>query len=428
VVPSDEIADTSERGGRLSTDELPRAAVFVERVLPGDGDRDEHQADERAGCTRRGHEEVVDGIGDHRSDSTARVASSSVPADLMRLPKAELHLHVEGTLEPELAFALAARNGVTPPAATPAELAERYAFEDLQSFLDLYYACMAVLLTREDFRDLAAAYFARAAAQGVRHVELFFDPQAHLVRGVRFDDVVDGLQDACRDARERFGISSSLVMCFLRDRPASEALEVLAMAVARRDRDAALPADEAPLDGRIIGVGLDSAEVGNPASGFRTVFAAARAAGLRAVAHAGEEGAASTVTDTLDELRVARIDHGIRAASDPAVVARLVAEGVPLTVCPLSNLRLRAVSSLDAHPILALLDAGVRVTVNSDDPAYFGGYVGDNFIALREHLGMTDAQAAAMAEHSIRAAFLDDARRDALLAELTAWRTESGLA
>ena len=340
----------------------------------------------------------------------------------MRLPKAELHLHVEGTLEPELAFALADRNGITPPAATPAELRERYAFEDLQSFLDLYYACMAVLLTREDFRDLAAAYFERAAAQGVRHAELFFDPQAHLIRGVPFDVVVDGLLDACADARERFGMTSALVMCFLRDEPASSALEVLALAVDRRERDAAA--------GRpvpIVGVGLDSAEVGNPASGFTGVFAAARAAGLRVVAHAGEEGPASAVADTLDELRVERIDHGIRAVDDPAVVQRLVDEGIPLTVCPLSNLRLRAVPSLEQHPILTLLDAGVRVTVHSDDPAYFGGYIGDNFVALREALGMTDAQAATMAETSIRAAFLDDDRRAELLAEVDAWRGMAGV-
>jgi adenosine deaminase len=335
----------------------------------------------------------------------------------MRLPKAELHLHVEGTLEPELAFALAERNGIAPPAGTPEELRERYAFEDLQSFLDLYYACMAVLLTREDFRDLAAAYFERAAAQGVRHAELFFDPQAHLVRGVPFDVVVDGLDDARRDARERFGISSALVMCFLRDESASSGAEVLALAVDRRDRD--LAAGRTP---SIIGIGLDSAEVGNPAAKFTEVFAAARAAGLHLVAHAGEEGAASTVTDTIDELRVERIDHGIRAVDDPAVVQRLVDEGIALTVCPLSNLRLRAVPSLEAHPVLELLDAGVRVTVHSDDPAYFGGYVGDNFLALREALGMTDEQAATMAEHSIRAAFLDEVRRAQLLAELDAWR------
>ncbi|WP_062464413.1 adenosine deaminase [Demequina soli] len=318
------------------------------------------------------------------------------------LPKAELHLHVEGTLEPQLAFALAQRNGVALPFASVEDLRARYDFTDLQSFLDLYYACMAVLRTRKDFADLAAAYLARAHADGVRHVEMFFDPQVHLGNGIDVDTVIDGLRDALDDARVRYGMTGGLILCFVRDLPVDSARAVLE-SVAHRAGD-------------LIGVGLDSAEVGYPPHLFAEVYARAAELGLRRVAHAGEEGPAAYVTESLDVLGVERIDHGIRCLEDPALVERLARERIPLTVCPLSNVRLRAVDAIEAHPIRALLDAGVVATVNSDDPAYFGGYVGDNYAAL----ALTDAEAVLLARNSIEASFASDARKAELLAALEA--------
>ncbi|WP_019634634.1 adenosine deaminase [Actinomadura atramentaria] len=318
------------------------------------------------------------------------------------VPKAELHLHIEGTLEPELALSLAERNGVALPYGSAAELRAAYAFEDLQSFLDLYYALTAVLRTGRDFADLAEAYLARAAAQGVRHAEVFFDPQAHLARGVALDTVLSGLGSALGAAPERHGVTTRLILCFLRDRPAEEALEVFEAA--------------RPWFGTLIhGVGLDSAEVGHPPAKFREVFDRARAAGLRRVAHAGEEGPPEYVREALDVLGAERIDHGIRSLEDPALVARLAAERVPLTVCPLSNVRLRCVPDLSAHPLPRMLDAGLLVTVNSDDPSYFGGYVEDNMDALRAALGLDDATVRLLAENSFRAAFLPADERDAHL-------------
>ncbi|WP_431247145.1 adenosine deaminase [Leifsonia xyli] len=327
---------------------------------------------------------------------------------LLALPKAELHLHIEGTLEPELAFELAARNGVELPYASVEELAAQYDFDDLQSFLDLYYATMAVLLTRDDFAELTRRYLRRAHAQGVRHVELFFDPQAHTARGVAFDDVVDGIGDALDEAERDLGVSGALILCFLRDQPVASAEQALTSGLARTDR--------------IIGVGLDSAEVGYPPSLFEHVYARAREAGLHAVAHAGEEGPPAYVSEALDLLHAERIDHGIRSIEDPALVARLAEEGIPLTVCPLSNVRLRATPDLREHPLLTLDAAGVRVTVNSDDPAYFGGYAGQNFAAVRDALGLTEEQARRFARTSIEASFAPRERKDALLAELEAWR------
>ncbi|MFE9250290.1 adenosine deaminase [Streptomyces sp. NPDC007088] len=314
---------------------------------------------------------------------------SSVP-----VPKAELHLHIEGTLEPELAFALAARNGVTLSHDDELALRHAYAFEDLQSFLDLYYELMAVLRTERDFEELAAAYLERAAAQGVRHAEIFFDPQAHTARGVPFATVVHGLHRALESARERYGMSSRLIMCFLRDRPAESALATLAEAE--------------PFLGLITGVGLDSAEVGNPPAKFREVYEKAAALGLRRVAHAGEEGPPQYVTEALDVLGVERIDHGLRAFEDPGLTARLVREGVPLTLCPLSNVRLRTVDTLAEHPLRAMLAAGLKCTVNSDDPSYFGGYAEDNFRAVRETLGLGPEELRTLARNSFEAAFLDD--------------------
>jgi adenosine deaminase len=327
----------------------------------------------------------------------------------MPLPKAELHLHIEGTLEPELAFELAARNGVELPYADTDELREAYRFEDLQSFLDLYYGLMAVLRTERDFEDLANAYLARAAAQGVRHAEIFFDPQAHLSRGVGMGTVVEGLWRALGASEANHGVSTRLILCFLRDESAESALETL---------EAARPY----LD-RITGIGLDSAEVGHPPVKFREVYEAAAALGLRRVAHAGEEGPPEYITEALDVLGVERVDHGLRCVEDPALVERLVRERIPLTLCPLSNVRLRAVDALTAHPLPAMLDAGLVCTVNSDDPAYFGGYAGDNFDAVRRELGLDEERLRDLARNSFLASFLEDdeERRARYLAEVEAY-------
>ncbi|MER7515756.1 adenosine deaminase [Streptomyces sp. NPDC126499] len=327
----------------------------------------------------------------------------------MPVPKAELHLHIEGTLEPELAFALAERNGVTLPYADTEALREAYRFGDLQSFLDLYYALMAVLRTADDFTELADAYLARAAEQGVRHAEIFFDPQAHTARGVPMGVVVDGLGAALDRAEERHGISTRLIMCFLRDETAESAMATLEAAKPYLDR--------------ITGVGLDSAEVGHPPAKFREVYEEAARLGLRRVAHAGEEGPAEYIREALDVLDVERIDHGLRCMEDPTLVERLVRERVPLTLCPLSNVRLRAVDVLEEHPLRAMLDAGLVATVNSDDPAYFGGYVGDTFDAVRDALSLTPEQLRTLARNSFLASFLEDdeARRERYLAEVTAY-------
>ncbi|MEU5207923.1 adenosine deaminase [Streptomyces sp. NPDC020742] len=322
------------------------------------------------------------------------------------LPKAELHLHIEGTLEPGLAFALAERNGVTLPYATEDALRRAYSFTDLQSFLDLYYALMAVLRTEDDFADLAHAYLARAKEQGVRHAEIFFDPQAHTARGVPIGTVVEGLARALDTAEQTYGISTRLIMCFLRDQSAASALETFEAARPHLDR--------------ITAVGLDSAEVGNPPSKFREVFARAREAGLKCVAHAGEEGPAAYVWEALDVLGVDRIDHGVRCMEDERLVARLAAEQVPLTVCPLSNVRLRVIDDLADHPLPEMLDAGLLVTVNSDDPAYFGGYADDNFTAVRDALGLGAETLGTLARNSFRASFLDEATRARYLAEVDA--------
>ncbi|MFD8724467.1 adenosine deaminase [Streptomyces sp. NPDC059629] len=312
----------------------------------------------------------------------------------MPLPKAELHLHIEGTLEPELAFRLAERNGVELPYADTEALRKAYQFEDLQSFLNLYYELMAVLRTEQDFEDLANAYLARAAEQGVRHAEIFFDPQAHIARGVSMGTVVEGLWRALGHGVENHGISTRLIMCFLRDESAESAM-------------AALEAAKPYLD-RITGIGLDSAEVGHPPVKFREVYEAAAALGLRRVAHAGEEGPPQYITDSLDLLGVERIDHGLRCMEDPVLVERLVRERIPLTLCPLSNVRLRAVDVLAEHPLPAMIEAGLLCTVNSDDPAYFGGYVADNYHAVRDALGLSREQMRELARNSFVASFLED--------------------
>ncbi|MFG2597285.1 adenosine deaminase [Streptomyces sp. NPDC048462] len=327
----------------------------------------------------------------------------------MHLPKAELHLHIEGTLEPELAFELAARNGVRLPYADTEELRTAYLFDDLQSFLDLYYALMAVLRTEDDFTELADAYLARASAQGVRHAEIFFDPQAHTARGVPIGTVVEGLGRALERSEEKHGVSTQLIMCFLRDRSAESALETLQAAK--------------PHLHRISAIGLDSAEVGHPPAKFREVYAEAEALGLRKVAHAGEEGPPAYIREALDVLGVERIDHGLRCMEDPELVERLVADRVPLTLCPLSNVRLRAIDTLEEHPLRAMMDAGLLCTVNSDDPAYFGGYVGDTFHAVHEALGLEREQLRTLARNSFEAAFLDhdEERRARYLSEVEAY-------
>jgi adenosine deaminase len=322
------------------------------------------------------------------------------------LPTAELHVHIEGTLEPELALELAARNGVALPYTDLAELRRAYSFTDLQSFLDLYYVLSAGLQQPRDFTDLAEAYFTRAAAQGVRHAEVFVDPQAHLARGVPLEVVMEGLGEAFRDAEERHGITARLIACFLRDRDPAEAEELLPRLLPYRDL--------------VIGIGLDSAEVGRPPELFERVYARAADEGLHRVAHAGEEGPPEYVRAALDRLGVERIDHGNHSLADDDLVARLRDEQIPLTVCPLSNLALRGVDRLDAHPLRRMLDAGLLATVNSDDPAYFGGYLHDNVVAVTRALGLTAGERRRLAENSFRASFLpeaDKARHLAALAE-----------
>jgi adenosine deaminase len=327
-------------------------------------------------------------------------------AFLRELPKVELHVHVEGTLEPELMFELAARNGARLPYGSVEEVRRAYEFTDLQSFLDLYYAGARVLVTEQDFYDLAWAYLTRVAAQTVRHVELFFDPQTHTDRGVPFETVVTGLHRALAEGERRLGLSSQLILCFLRHLSAEAAMTTLEQAL--------------PFRTWITGVGLDSSEVGHPPEKFARVFERARAEGLRAVAHAGEEGPPEYIWQALDLLGVERIDHGIRCLEDPRLVARLVAGRVPLTVCPLSNVRLRVFPTLAEHNLERLLDAGLCVTVNSDDPAYFGGYILENYRAVQAALALTKEDVRRLARNAIEASFLDPPARQALITELDA--------
>jgi adenosine deaminase len=333
----------------------------------------------------------------------------TIESRIRRMPKAELHLHLEGTLEPELAFDLAARNGVRLPYASPEALRAAYDFGDLQEFLDLYYTGCGVLLTERDFFDLAMAYFTRAAAENVRHAEVFFDPQAHGARGVPLAAVFEGFLAAAREAEARLGLSVVLIMCFLRHLDAAEGMTLLKQA-------------EPWLD-RLAGVGLDSSERDHPPAKYKDVFAAARARGLRAVAHAGEEGPPAYVWSALDELGVERIDHGVRAIEDARLVAHLAARGLPLTVCPLSNVKLKVFERLEAHSLAELLRAGVKVTINSDDPSYFGGYITDNFLASQRALNLTAEEVRTIGRNAFEASFLPAERKAALLAEYDAfWR------
>lgn len=320
------------------------------------------------------------------------------------LPKAELHCHIEGTLAPAMLVDMAARNGVALPYDSVDAVRAAYRFAKLQDFLDIYYQGMAALQTERDFYDLARAYLEKAAAQNIRHLELFFDPQAHVARGVPFGAVVGGLSAALESATRDLGVTSQLIMCFLRHLPAQDAMETLAIAEPYREH--------------ITGVGLDSGERGNPPEKFTEVFARARAQGYRRVAHAGEEGPAAYIEGALDALQVERIDHGNAAMDDEKLLARLAREKIPLTMCPLSNLKLRVIDDMRAHPIKRMFDLGLHVTVNSDDPAYFGGDLNDNYVAIADALDLGTATLAQLARNSVTASFADDARQRELRAEI----------
>ncbi|HEY2927628.1 adenosine deaminase [Piscinibacter sp.] len=325
-----------------------------------------------------------------------KIPRSNLERLLRSMPKAELHIHIEGSLEPELIFTLAQRNGVTLAYPSVEALRAAYAFTDLQSFLDIYYAGASVLLTAQDFEDMAMAYFRRAAADHVVHAELFFDPQTHTARGVSFETVITGLTRGCERAQRELGVSSALILCFLRHLSEDEAFATLEEAL--------------PYRGQFIGVGLDSSERDHPPEKFARVFARCRELDLHLVAHAGEEGPPAYIRSALDVLHVERIDHGVRCVEDPALVQRLARERVPLTVCPLSNLKLRVFDTLADHNLAALLDAGLAVTVNSDDPAYFGGYINRNFVETFAALPqLTPRHAYQLARNSFDASFVADA-------------------
>ena len=328
---------------------------------------------------------------------------TNVAAFVDELPKAELHIHIEGSLEPELMFALARRNGVSLPYDSVDALRKAYSFSSLQDFLDLYYQGMSVLRTEQDFFDLAWAYLTRIRAQNVRYVEMFFDPQGHTARGIPFATVMSGLTRAIDDAVLDLGVRARLIMCFLRHLDEADAERTLDQALAHRDR--------------IIGVGLDSSEVGHPPSKFKNVFRRARDEGLLLVAHAGEEGPPQYVWEALDVLGVDRIDHGNRSLEDQALVARLARERMALTVCPLSNLRLCVVGDLREHPLRRMMEKGLLVTLNSDDPAYFGGYMSENFRAIQAALGLGDDELRTIARNGFAASFMAEAERAAALAE-----------
>jgi adenosine deaminase len=323
---------------------------------------------------------------------------------VLALPKAELHLHIEGSLEPDMMFAFAERNQVRLPYDSVEAVRAAYDFQDLQSFLDLYYAGADVLRTERDFFDLCWAYLLRAKADGVVHTEIFFDPQTHTDRGIRFETVLDGLEAALKKGEAELGISSRIIMCFLRHLPEQAAFETLVMA--------------RPHAARIAGVGLDSSEKGNPPSNFARVFDACAALGWHLVAHAGEEGPPEYVSEALDVLKVERIDHGVRSESDPALMQRLARNRVPLTVCPLSNVKLRVFPDLASHNLKRMLDAGLNVTINSDDPAYFGGYVGENYLQVARALNLSRQDVVRLARNSLESSFVSKDVTAAWVADL----------
>ena len=332
------------------------------------------------------------------------VDAAHLPALLQAMPKAELHIHIEGSLEPELIFELAERNGVRLPYASVEALRSAYAFSDLQSFLDIYYAGASVLLAEQDFYDMARAYLRRAALDHVVRAEIFFDPQTHTARGVSMETVIRGLHRACEEAQRESGISAALILCFLRHLSEEDAFATLEQAL--------------PFQDHFIGVGLDSSELGHPPEKFARVFARCRELGLHRVAHAGEEGPPAYIWSALDVLHVERIDHGVQALKDDALVARLARERVALTVCPLSNLKLCVFPDLAQHNLRQLLEAGLCATVNSDDPAYFGGYINDNFLQVFAATGMTPAHAWQLACNSFEASFAPEADKQAWMSRL----------
>lgn len=338
--------------------------------------------------------------------ATADAKAARIKALIAALPKVELHLHIEGTLEPEQVFTLAERNAVALPFASVEALRDAYRFHNLQSFLDIYYAGTAVLHTEQDFYDMTLAYLQRADADRVVHCEIFFDPQSHLERGVSLGTQLAGIDGALQDGRERFGISSHLILCFLRHLSEAAAFETLQLALPYRDR--------------IIGVGLDSSEFGHPPAKFERVFASAREAGFRCVAHAGEEGPPQYIYQALDLLKVERIDHGVRCLEEPALVQRLVAERIPLTVCPLSNVKLGVFRDMASSNLKTLLQAGLCATLNSDDPAYFGGYINANFIAAQAALDLDTGQILQLVDNAIEAAFVPAERKRDLRAQVAA--------
>lgn len=334
------------------------------------------------------------------------VAPDRLPALLAAMPKAELHIHIEGSLEPELIFALAQRNGVALPYASVDDLRRAYAFTNLQSFLDIYYAGASVLLREQDFHDMAWAYLERAAADNVVRAEIFFDPQTHTARGVPMETVINGLHRACQAAKARLGVDAELILCFLRHLSEQEAFETLEQALPLRDK--------------FIGVGLDSSELGHPPEKFARVFAECRRHGLHLVAHAGEEGPPAYVWAALDVLKVERIDHGVQSEKDGALMQRLARERIPLTVCPLSNLKLCVFPTLAAHNLRSLLDAGLVATVNSDDPAYFGGYMNTNFLQTFAATGLDARHAYTLARNSFEGSFAEPAAKARYIAQLDA--------
>ena len=333
------------------------------------------------------------------------VAADRLPALLRQMPKAELHIHIEGSLEPELIFALAERNGMSIPYASVDALRSAYAFTNLQSFLDIYYAGASVLMKSQDFYDMAWAYLVKAAQDNVVHAELFFDPQTHTARGVSMETVISGLHRACVDARAELGVSASLILCFLRHLSEEAAFETLEQAL--------------PFQDKFIGIGLDSGEVGNPPEKFARVFARCRELGFHLVAHAGEEGPPAYVWTALDLLKVERIDHGVQSSKDAALMQRLAKDRIPLTVCPLSNLKLCVVPDLASHNLRQLLDAGLAATVNSDDPAYFGGYLNENFTQTFAATGLTAPHAYTLARNSFDASFIEASDKQRYLDRLS---------
>ncbi len=327
------------------------------------------------------------------------------------LPKVELHLHIEGTLEPELMFELAQRNGIDIPFKSVEEVRAAYDFGNLQDFLDIYYQGMNVLQTEQDFYDLTMAYFTKIAAQNVMHAEIFFDPQGHTERGIAFDTVVNGITRALDDAKKNLGVSSKLIMCFLRHMDEASALLTLNEAQPHKDK--------------ILGIGLDSSEVGHPPSKFERVFTKAREQDFKIVAHAGEEGPPSYVWEALDLLKVNRVDHGNRSLEDPKLIERLAAEKMPLTVCPFSNLKLCVIKDIKDHPLRRMLDLGLMVTINSDDPSYFGGYMNENYLAVTNALALEESDLLTLARNGVAASFLNDREKQALYDRIDRYETEN---